>query len=384
MKRLIFLVFVSFIGLAANAQKGKDQKPILFPVLLDDKWGFANVEGRAVISPRFEDADIVNGFYDNLIGIKQSGKWGYVNQKGEVVITPQFYGVGPFVEEIARVTMKTGSNIKVGYINKKGKFIIEPEYDNIAPEMTNFSGGMVLLSKDGKWGYADKKGKVVIDFIYKVASPFNDGLAAVRQNDTSLCGYIDEKGKWVIPAIFKNNTSYSDGIAAITKDGEKWAIIDKKNRAASDTVYEIEGNTWKTYEGMGRVKLHDKTGFVNGSGKLVLTPKFDETEQFSDGLVAVKNEKWGYADKSGNIVIDYKYDETTPFYEGLAAVKYGEKWGFIDKKGKWAVQPSYDEMPDRFYNGLARVKVKALKSKTPKMKIGYINKTGHYVWDLQM
>lgn len=51
--------------------------------------------------------------------------------------------------------------------------------------------------------------------------------------------------------------------------------------------------------------------------------------------------KWGYADPSKKIVIAPKYDEAQWFSEGLAAVRVGSKWGYIDRSGKMVIPARY-------------------------------------------
>ena len=45
------------------------------------------------------------------------------------------------------------------------------------------------------------------------------------------------------------------------------------------------------------------------------------------------NGKLGFIDKSGKLVIDAKYDEAENFSEGLAGVELNGKWGYINIKG---------------------------------------------------
>jgi hypothetical protein len=45
-----------------------------------------------------------------------------------------------------------------------------------------------------------------------------------------------------------------------------------------------------------------------------------------------KDWKWGYMNRDGKVVIEPRYDNTEPVYEGLAAVKLGEKWGYVDQR----------------------------------------------------
>jgi hypothetical protein len=62
--------------------------------------------------------------------------------------------------------------------------------------------------------------------------------------------------------------------------------------------------------------------------------KYDYVYGFYEGLAKVKlNGKYGYVDKTGNEVVPPKYQWVEPFHEGLAQVKLNSKWGLVDKKG---------------------------------------------------
>ena len=67
--------------------------------------------------------------------------------------------------------------------------------------------------------------------------------------------------------------------------------------------------------------------------------KYDDANNFSEGLARVKlNGKYGYIDKQGTEVIPLKYDYANNFSEGLALVGLADKYGFIDKQGTEVVK----------------------------------------------
>ena len=108
-------------------------------------------------------------------------------------------------------------------------------------------------------------------------------------------------------------------------------------------------------EGLVKVKLNGKWGFIDEGGNEVTPLKYDYAADFSEGLAAVElNGKWGYIDESGSVVIPLKYDDTMRFSEGIACVKLNGKWGFIDKSGDEVISFKYDGA-GVFDEGLARV-----------------------------
>lgn len=54
-----------------------------------------------------------------------------------------------------------------------------------------------------------------------------------------------------------------------------------------------------------------------------------------------KGDKWGYADPQRNIVIAPKYNDAQWFSEGLAAVKVGSKWGYINRQGRLVIPAKF-------------------------------------------
>ncbi len=98
-------------------------------------------------------------------------------------------------------------------------------------------------------------------------------------------------------------------------------------------------------EGLARVKLNGKWGYINKIGKEVIPLKYDYLYAFREGLAEAElNKKWGFIDRTGKEIIPIKYDYLGFFKEGLAKVKLNGKWGFIDKTGKEVIPIKYDEV----------------------------------------
>src|SRR5689334_14892294 len=90
--------------------------------------------------------------------------------------------------------------------------------------------------------------------------------------------------------------------------------------------------------GLFLVRQDGKVGYVSKSGKLAISPQFENGAPFSDGLAVVQlGNRAGYVDKQGRIAINPQFDSGAPFSEGVAAVRSGNAWGFIDKKGKTVI-----------------------------------------------
>jgi len=74
-----------------------------------------------------------------------------------------------------------------------------------------------------------------------------------------------------------------------------------------------------------RIVQDGKVGFIDGAGRVVVAPQFDEdnceTGDFSEGLATVKVEdKWGYIDKHGRMRLPAIYDHACWFRDDVALV----------------------------------------------------------------
>jgi hypothetical protein len=123
-------------------------------------------------------------------------------------------------------------------------------------------------------------------------------------------------------------------------------------------IYPSEITTWgKGFsEGLAKVTVNGKAGFIDTNGKLVIRPKFNDAGRFSEGLAPFEssNGKWGYIDRTGKVAIHPIFDWAISFNEGLGLVQVGELWGFIDSTGK-AVIPAKFEEAESFSDGVAAV-----------------------------
>lgn len=136
------------------------------------------------------------------------------------------------------------------------------------------------------------------------------------------------------------------------------------------------------------IALKGKYGYIDGTGKVVIRPRFDDAWQFSDGLAAVLIEdKWGYIDQTGKMIVPPQFFEVMPFKEGLALVgaffksgsingRFGN-YGYIDNTGKFVIAPQFGVAFD-FSDGLARIQTEDYKN-------GYIDKKGKVIfWDQRL
>ena len=76
-------------------------------------------------------------------------------------------------------------------------------------------------------------------------------------------------------------------------------------------------------------------GFANKDYQIVIKPKYEYAESFTNGLALVRlNGKFGFINKEGNLIIRCKYDYAESFKHETALVKNENNTFYINKKGK--------------------------------------------------
>ncbi|MEO4052439.1 WG repeat-containing protein [Solibacillus sp. CAU 1738] len=292
-------------------------------------YGVIDTSGNFVVPMKYK---YIGEFNNGFAEIYNNGKFGFINKAGEEIVKPQYDGFGGFSEGYAVVE----KNYKYGFINTTGKVVISLKYSI----SRNFSGGLAAISVpsniDFKYGFIDKTGKKVIAPQYDKVSDFNEGAAVALINGNQYI--IDKTGKRIAKSeryYFYESDVFNDGLFRVTNtDLNRDAFINKKGERISK--YYTHVSNYKN--GFARVTgepdfLTDnsKIGFINTSGKEIVSPKYTSAKDFSEGLAVVElNGKYGFINTNGKEVIKPKYEDALSFSEGLAAVKINGKWGYIE------------------------------------------------------
>ena len=169
------------------------------------------------------------------------------------------------------------------------------------------------------------------------------------------------------PLFSLDCNKFTEGLARV-RVKDKTRFMDKKGNLVinfNDVLFFdfpfSEGLT------LARDKEHN-FGYIDKKGVLVIPCVWHLAHQFSESLAAVKNENgWHFINKYGNIVLKSQWNIKWGFVGNFAIVEKEEKYGFIDKTGKLLGEIEWDETRS-FSEGLAMVR----KGE----KIGYINKSG--------
>jgi hypothetical protein len=176
------------------------------------------------------------------------------------------------------------------------------------------------------------------------------------------------------PPVFAEAEDFIDGVAQVQRreDG-RWVRIEKSGKETHETeATRTSGFDTDTHEGLRRLALNGKWGFVDSQQKWVIPPQFGDESTFSEGAAAVsRGSRWGFIDRSGQSIMPEEFDATGDFHDGFARVKRQQSWSYVDKTGRAIGDGTFSDAAD-FSGGLARVQATS-------GLWGYINSKGDWL-----
>jgi len=304
--------------------------------------------------------------FPKLYPVRVNGRTGFIDNTGKIAIKPQFpplYIWGDFKDGMARTSVsrqeRPGYCCLFGFINAAGWEVVEPQYW----EVEDFSEGLAAVLMGDRWGYIDREGRTTLGPRWIAAQSFSEGLAGVCEEGGD-CGYIDKAGAWAIRGEHINLIShFSEGLAPNMIDARSFKFV-YINRTGH-TVIEGPFDEARHFSGgLALVRFNGRWFHIDKTGREVQKP--ERIRSF------MQNGKIGFMDAAGKVIMEPQIELAFEFSEGLAPVRVKGKWGYMDEGGRMVIKPRFYEAY-KFSGGIAKV--------MPAFGwMGYIDKTGKYVW----
>jgi hypothetical protein len=330
---------------------------------------FIDPKGAQALGP----FDSASAFHQGLAAASQRERWGWIDPRGEWVIKPRYGHVGStqFSQGLAAVCALRPR--RYGYIDRAGRDVIPPRFASAQ----GFSDGLAVAGDDvqqsnGKRarcsGYIDTAGDWVVPAgRYAAAYALGEGRGLVQSHEGRF-GYVDPRGELVVPATLRQAGFFREGLAAVTLASGAHAVIDPTGRVVFEHSY---GSIVGFYNGLARVRVGERDGYVDASGALVIAPRFDYAGLWwsDEGLAAanvgarrasdggLRGGRWGFIDRGGNWAIEPQFEDglrPPHFAGGLAVVRKDFREGYVDTRGRWVIAPRFQQAWD-FAEGLAQV-----------------------------
>ena len=303
-------------------------------IWIDRKAGYINAVGKVIVEPAYEYANefhesvgivhqgdtytlfdtngrkiletsdrVFREFHGGLCRIsrphvddkgRKQTLWGFIDKQGKVVIQPQFINTGFFPDDGLGLTTAflPGSDRAVHYIDRRGATVFKVE-DAVANENTwfGFHSGLTRAKKDGWWGYRDEKGNWAIAAKYDEATDFQDGRAAVVLDRKQFT--IDKQGNTVSPlSRFRIQEPFAEGFAVVYANARLTYINDRDETPFRLPILQ-EAHSFSN--GLARVKIDGKFGFIDKIGAFAVKPVLDGASDFRYGLASVSYDDGTFA-----------------------------------------------------------------------------------------
>lgn len=255
-------------------------------------YGLLARDGSWVTEPVWSD---VRGFCEGLAAVERDDKWGYVDATGKAVIPCVYREASDF--SCGRACVRPGSTF--GYIDPDGDMAIAAQFDAAG----DFGSDMAFVEQGGKRYIIDKVGEKIATLGSESGEGYSEGFAVIRTGEGSYVFYNTAR-KRAFSANYEDEGRFSDGYAAV-KAGGVWGYIDTHGIMVISPRYAAAGEY-----AQDRAPVQDssgKWGYIDKGGMEITPFMFDEAGTFNLGVAVVRNgDVVGIVDRSGTFTELYR------------------------------------------------------------------------------
>jgi hypothetical protein len=307
-------------------------------VYVNSHAGYIDLSGKVVIEPKYDSG---SDFRDSRAVVRVGEKYSLIDPSGNLIGDIPYRVLGSFHQGLLRVQAnglvdRAGKKLPTRYafVDRQGKVVIEPQFAT-AGEFPDDPADLPVGALDHDWCYFDRTGKIAIRIPegphLDDPDQFVNGRLRAKQGFT--WGYKDASGGWAIPPKYNDARPFQDGLASV-QDGDKWIVIDVHGNLVPRDNQRI--HVMGPYsEGLALATDNGLLGWIDAQKHLAFPlRKYQKAFNFSDGLARFElDDQFGYLDKSGNMAITNKYDGADDFSHGLAWVQTRGVSAYINTKG---------------------------------------------------
>ena len=278
---------------------------------------------------------------------------------------------------------------KIGFKNLQDIVIVSPIYDYYEPFQQSYNFAVIGLGKyerlnfnesekqikfTGKYGIIDSSGNEIIspslDIIFQVFRNytlagigeghlvFNNWPEGKEISFQGKMGVIKHDGKVIVPFDYNKIRMINSG------NMPYWLAFDDQNRSFlyhDSTLLELRNDIDEISdfsEGRAKILVDLKYGFIDTSGKVVVSPEYDKAKDYHSGRAFTKKgDQYLWIDTNGNKIESHEeiiFEEVGPFSEGYSRVRVFDEFGYIKQDSSFYKYPRFLEATP-FFNQLASV-----------------------------
>jgi hypothetical protein len=322
-------------------------RPATFPLAMctfqGGLCGAVRRDGTVAVLPRY---DWVGTFSENRAAVRVGGLYGFVDEEGREVVKPQYRIVDDYTFGFAQVDVDG----KSGLIDRDGKMVIERKYGfirAIGPDRFRVSETRELGGIVGGDDFSGHRVRFTPSGGMSVS-----GMPFEFRNTT---GVIDISGQWIEPlgASWSPPFDKDDPSIRWVQRDKLWGLARADGSWLVDPAFQQVGDL---VDGLARVTVNGKVGFIDRTGNFAIEPVFDKAWWFKPGFGRTSAERdgiFGVIDRAGSWVFRTTYqqihfatasgkDRNSETVIGWN-FKKADRWGLLDLDGRVVFDADFDQ-----------------------------------------
>lgn len=270
-------------------------------ICTDGRYGYIDQNGGIVIEPVYQDADY---FQNGFAKVMKNGKFGIIDKTGQEIVELKYQQIERYEDSVIGFYNEVLG--ECGYLCNGNvvKFKENYEFKDFIPERK-----LIVLKLGERWGIIDFDGNIKVPFEYGFIRYDKDSSVFIVRDKEEKKGILSaEDFTWKVSCIYDSIDYFVNG-KAVVEVGEKYGVIDADGNIDMPVSYDRIG----LFENGGYWYKQGETSYLfDADGKLL-----DEGNYA--GISYEKNCYWvskkgsrlftvGFLDLSGKVILSPKYD----------------------------------------------------------------------------
>lgn len=324
-------------------------------------YGVINTKGQVIVDFKYHSLTPIRDLILVSERKNENSYFGLLDGQGRELLPTAYAKISYFKDDLFVFSTENGNK---GIIHKNGEIKVQATLDSIAPASTRYA----LIFKSGKVGAIDTAGLIIHEPLYKTIKNANatqqfkhfqlfsaehdlikgfycdsifelssDLLVVVRNHHYEILNknfesiyrghYLQDLSAFRKNTVFKKKSKYQ----IIRFNGD---AVDAKGfdslQFDQNYIYGRKNKKWHIYNKFGSsLSIKSFDGLIPGSNNLIPVKK---------------NNYWGYVDHSGSLAISVKYDQAGRFEGNMAEVDYLGSRRIINQFGEFIGASDYDQV----------------------------------------
>ncbi|WP_286856993.1 MULTISPECIES: WG repeat-containing protein [Sphingobacterium] len=312
----------------------------------NDKWGWLRAVDGEIIQPPIYDEVGKNYLFEDMLQFHLNGKQGIANISGKVVVPPTY-------EDLSNILLKTKKytaffqNKAYGLIDSQGTVVLPAVYKSLIPVR---GSDFLKIEEHGLQGLIDAAGKEVTPPLYDRINDFVRGHAVVEK--AGRMGLIDESGKLLLYPQY-DEIQFKNSAGQTVFYGDRVSLMPAVANASKEYLERIAAEAkldampyYLRVKDKGKVGIFDwenaKPIFPTNFTEITIANQHGETYFY-----AVNGNLYGIYDKLGNEILP-------PEYRLQSGTYINRSYMYGDLNDSPFIFPVYDDKRLGIYNSLKK------------------------------